>query len=64
MKNLIRLSDYSADEIKEIFIVAEEIQSGKYDNLLKGKTVVMFFPGTSIRTRVTFEKGVYLLWKV
>lgn len=24
MKNLIRLSDYSADEIKEIFIVAEE----------------------------------------
>lgn len=61
MKNLLRLSDYSADEIKEIFNVAEEIQNGKYDNLLKGKTVVMFFPGTSIRTRVTFEKGVYLL---
>lgn len=61
MKNLLRLSDYSEDEIKEIFKAAEEIQSGKYDNLFKGKTVVMFFPSTSIRTRVTFEKGVYLL---
>lgn len=60
-EKLIRLSDYSADEIKEIFKAAEETQSDKYDNLLKGKTVVMFFPSTSIRTRVTFEKGVYLL---
>lgn len=61
MKNLIRLTDYNADEIKEIFEIVKEIQQGKYLNILNGKTVVMFFPNTSIRTRVTFEKGVYLL---
>lgn len=61
MKNLIRLTDYTADEIKEIFEIVKEIQQGKYLNILNGKTVVMFFPSTSIRTRVTFEKGVYLL---
>lgn len=61
MKNLIRLTDYNTDEIKEIFDIAEEIQQGKFSHILQGKTVVMFFPNTSIRTRVTFEKGVYLL---
>lgn len=61
MKNLIRLIDYNVDEIKEIYKIADEIPKGKYENILKGKTVVMFFPNTSIRTRVTFEKGIYLL---
>lgn len=61
MKNLIRLIDYNVGEIKEIYKIADEIPKGKYENILKGKTVVMFFPNTSIRTRVTFEKGIYLL---
>lgn len=61
MKNFIRLTDYCIDEIKEIFEIADEISKGKYDDLLKGKTAVMFFPNSSIRTRVTFEKGIYLL---
>lgn len=61
MKNLIRLIDYNVDEIKDIYKIADEIPKGKYENFLKGKTVVMFFPNTSIRTRVTFEKGIYLL---
>lgn len=61
MKNLIRLSDYSAGEIREIFGIADDLQKGRYSDFLKGKTVVMFFPQSSIRTRVTFEKGIYLL---
>lgn len=61
MKNLIRLSDYSMDEIIEIYEIADNIQKGKYIDFLKGKTAVMFFPNTSIRTRVTFDKGVSLL---
>ena len=28
---------------------------------MKGKTAVIFFPESSIRTRVSFEKGIYLL---
>lgn len=60
MKNLIRLTDYTMDEITEIFGIADELSKGKYEDFLKGKTVVIFFPNSSIRTRVTFEKGIYL----
>lgn len=61
MKNLIRLTDYTAKEIHEIFNIAEDVQRGKFANVFQGKSVVLFFPNSSIRTRVTFEKGIYLL---
>lgn len=61
MKNLISLNDFSKQDIFEIFQIADDLQQGKYKDSLAGKTVVMFFPNASIRTRVTFEKGVYLL---
>ncbi len=61
MKNLLSLKDYTKDEINKIFCIADDIQKGKYADFLKGKTIVMFFPDSSIRTRVTFEKGIYLL---
>lgn len=61
MRNLIRINDYSKDEVYEIFKIAEEVKNGKYTDFLKGKSIVMFFPGSSIRTRVTYEKGIYLL---
>ncbi len=61
MKNLIRLTDYQKDDIYDIFKIADEVGQGKYSDILKGKSVVLFFPNSSIRTRVTFEKGIYLL---
>ena len=61
MKSFIRLTDYTASDIFDIFKIADEIRQGKYQNILKGKSVVLFFPNSSIRTRVTFEKGIYLL---
>ena len=61
MKNLIRLTDYTQSDIYEIFSIADEVQAGKYTDILKGKSVLMFFPNSSIRTRVTFEKGIHLL---
>jgi ornithine carbamoyltransferase len=61
MKDFIRFTDLSRDEIYKIFRIADDITEGKYEGFLRGKTVVMFFPDSSIRTRVTFEKGVYLL---
>lgn len=61
MKNLIRLSDYQKKDAEEIFRIADDLQNGKYTDCLKGKTIVMFFPESGIRTRVTFEKGIYLL---
>ncbi|MDE7340780.1 MAG: peptide transporter [Lachnospiraceae bacterium] len=61
MKNLLRLTDLQPGEIYEIFALADELGAGAYRDFLKGKSVVLFFPNTSIRTRVTFEKGIYLL---
>lgn len=59
MKSFIRLTDYARSELLKIFQIADSIE--KYDGFLNGKTIVMFFPASSIRTRVSFEKGVYLL---
>lgn len=61
MKNLIRLTDLSKDTVCEIFALADEIEQGAYRHILDRKTAVLFFPNSSIRTRVTFEKGIHLL---
>lgn len=61
MKHLIRLTDYAPNDINDIFQIADEVQQGKYTDILRGKSVVLFFSGTSIRTRVSFEKGIHLL---
>lgn len=61
MKNLLRLTDLLPSEVYEIFHIADEINTGKYSGFLNGKSAVLFFPASSIRTRVTFEKGIYLL---
>lgn len=60
MKNLLRLTDLQTNDIYEIFHIADEISEGKYDGFLRGKSVVLFFSAASIRTRVTFEKGIWL----
>lgn len=61
MKHFIRLTDYTQEELLKIFDIADSLQKGNYQNYLYNKTVVMFFPESSIRTRVTFEKGINLL---
>lgn len=61
MKDLIRLTDLGPNDIYEIFHIADEISAGKYRDFLKEKSVVLFFPTSSVRTRVTFEKGIDLL---
>ena len=58
---MISIANYSVDEINEIFSIADELSNNKYKDILNGKTVVMFFPENSIRTRVSFEKGIHLL---
>lgn len=61
MKNLIQLKDYTASEIQTIYEIACRIDQNEYINFLKDKTILLFFPDTSIRTRITFEKGINLL---
>ncbi|MFV0392770.1 MAG: ornithine carbamoyltransferase [Coprobacillaceae bacterium] len=63
MKSLIQLQDYTQKDIDTLFTIADTlcIDKSKYNNFLLGKTVVMFFPESSIRTRITFEKGIHML---
>ena len=59
MQNFICLTDYESKDIYDFFELADEVKNGKYQNILKGKSVILFFPESRIRTRVTFEKGIY-----
>lgn len=61
MSNLVDLRSINKEDIFEIFHLADKIQEGKFKGFLNGKSIVLLFPNTSIRTRVTFEKGIYLL---
>ncbi|MBP3322778.1 MAG: ornithine carbamoyltransferase [Clostridia bacterium] len=65
MKHLLKLLDWSMDEIMEVLNLADQL---KYENKhgiehhhLKGKTLGMIFSKSSTRTRVSFEVGMHQL---
>ena len=58
-KSFVFIDDFSKEEIYEIFKLADKFADDVSQvKPLEGKTVVLFFPESSIRTRVTFEKGI------
>lgn len=65
MKDLLKLSDLSKEEILGILNLAdklkEENKKGITHHHLKGKTLGMIFTKASTRTRVSFEVGMYQL---
>lgn len=62
MKHFIHLNDFSKQEIFQIFELADKLKADNGEcDWLKGKTIVLFFPESSIRTRVSFEKGIKML---
>ena len=64
-KHLLRLSDYTSDEIFQVLSLAlrlKEYQKYKQEHkLLKDKILAMIFTKSSTRTRVSFEAGIYQL---
>ena len=60
MKSLLRLTNLSTDEFYKIFKIADALSNGEYRDYLKGKSVILFLPESSIWTRLTFEKGIHL----
>lgn len=64
-KDLITLADLSSDEVWEILHLAaqlkSELKSGNTRPLLAGKTLGMIFQKPSLRTRVSFEVGMWQL---
>jgi ornithine carbamoyltransferase len=61
MRHLISLRDWSGDEIKEVAYLAKEIKTSpeRYRDSMRGKVLVMMFEKPSLRTRVSFEVGMY-----
>ncbi len=64
-KHLLRLSDYTPDEILQVLSLAlklkKQLKEGLRPPLLAGKILAMIFTKSSTRTRVSFEAGVYQL---
>jgi ornithine carbamoyltransferase len=59
MRNLIRLDEWAADDIEQLFALADDYRGGSGPKV--SGCAVMFFPPTSLRTRVSFERGASLL---
>lgn len=65
MKDFISLADLSSDEILDLLDLADELRRMHWDRKvyrpLEGKTLAMIFEKPSLRTRVTFELGMFHL---
>lgn len=63
--DLISLADWTSDEIKDVLELSSalkrEARAGEQRRALSGKTVAMIFEKPSLRTRVTFETGIFQL---
>jgi ornithine carbamoyltransferase len=64
-KDFLKISDFSADELRDMLDLAIEVKQmtkeGKCPQPFKGKTFGMIFHKPSLRTRLSFETGVYQL---
>ncbi|MBR5519242.1 MAG: ornithine carbamoyltransferase, partial [Clostridia bacterium] len=64
-KHLLKLMDWSAEDILETLDLADQLKYEKKNNIphprLAGKTLGMIFQKSSTRTRVSFEVGMYEL---
>ena len=63
MKHFISLKDLSEKEILYIFELAKDIKKNpsKFSGQLSGKCIGLLFQKPSLRTRVSFEVGIYQL---
>jgi ornithine carbamoyltransferase len=65
VKDLLSLADCTADEITELLDFADELKAkqkaGEAHPLLAGKTLAMIFEKPSLRTRLTFQTGIFQL---
>lgn len=63
MKHLLKLNDWSSEEIKQCLDLADKLKyekkHGIKHHILEGQTLGMIFQKSSTRTRVSFEVGMY-----
>ncbi|WBW97305.1 ornithine carbamoyltransferase [Oceanirhabdus sp. W0125-5] len=65
MRHLVSLRDMDRAQLDELmkfaYRVKEKQRMGEEFKPLKGKTVITSFPSTSLRTRISFETGIFQL---
>jgi len=65
VSDFISLADCSGDQIREFLALADDLKrrqkKGVPHRLLAGKTLAMIFEKPSLRTRITFQTGIFQL---
>ncbi|WP_309119919.1 ornithine carbamoyltransferase [Paenibacillus sp.] len=56
--HFIDLLHFTSGHIQEIYTIADTLKANPGGKPLEGKTFVLFFPQTSLRTRTTFQSGI------
>jgi ornithine carbamoyltransferase len=64
-KDFIALTDFSGDQILEVLNLADtlkrRLKAGEIGHGLDGKTIALIFEKPSLRTRITFQTGIFQL---
>lgn len=60
-RDFVSITDFTVDEIQGIFKRAEELKKNKFSSDFKNKAVGLIFQKPSLRTRVSFQVGVWQL---
>ena len=60
-KDFLSVSDFSVAEIFEIFKKTDDLKKNKFQDSFKNKAVGLIFEKPSLRTRVSFQVGVWQL---
>jgi ornithine carbamoyltransferase len=65
MKHFINIIDCTADQLAHLLTTAHALrqqrEAGQLNTSLQGRTLAMYFEKPSLRTRVSFEQGMYEL---
>ena len=61
MKHLLTLDDWSAGEIEAVLDLAAQVKAApeRYEDAMRGKSLLMLFQKPSLRTRLSFEAGMH-----
>ncbi|MCL4343974.1 MAG: ornithine carbamoyltransferase [Nitrososphaerota archaeon] len=58
MADYLSVTDFSSEEMEELWSMTDRLKANPLNNLLNGKNVLLLFEKPSTRTRVSFEVGV------
>ncbi|WP_135554649.1 ornithine carbamoyltransferase [Paenibacillus cymbidii] len=56
--HLLEIGDLTSNQVTAIFKLADQASVRKAEKWLNGKLFLLFFPESSLRTRIAFERGI------